>query len=251
MDNANLQPTRSVQGDWPEPKQIGKGTGMISLKGIAEDGDVALVVVRAVRNRISSWAQALLIASLVVFALLIGAAAYLDSLIADEAKNVAINGRSLDALNDDHNNRIALDYIDQCMNTNKYEAKLHPWYCTIAEARYMEVSAKMPQDHVKEVIAKQAYGAMRIDVEQYLRSAEIDRRISAPHSREKEILMHLQNKVIVWGVAILSIVLLLGIYLPLRPPEGDDGTSPSEQLDKQLRLKQERKASFARINSIR
>jgi hypothetical protein len=72
-----------------------------------------------------------------------------------------------------------------------------------------------PQERVKEVIGKLAYGAMKNDISHYLRSLEIDRLIKLPKTSEEIYLNLLLSKIAFGFFMFLFIVILLIAYLLL------------------------------------
>jgi hypothetical protein len=92
----------------------------------------------------------------------------------------------------------------------KEKSANHDWYCKDAVTQYQRASVDWPQERVKEVIAKHAYGAMKIDVSHYIRSIELDRLLIRPPTKEKELLDLLLNKVTIALCLFLFISLMLG-----------------------------------------
>ena len=186
------------------------------FKEAIDGSTVALEKGRILRT----WASASFVRVLFVIAVLglvlLGAQfGYINYLLDISKKNSEIQRTELIATGKQNSYMSALDAVELCLDSAKDNPKLHKWYCDEAVDRYTQASTKWPQERVKEVIGKLAYGAMKNDISHYLRSLEIDRLVKLPETNEEKVLNLLLSKTAIIIFIFALIVILLLAYLAL------------------------------------
>jgi len=177
----------------------------------AEDLNFVLSKFRA----IIAWASAspakrIFFVSLVGSVVLIGQYVYLNSLLQSNRSSSDSHVQELTLLSKEHRYKTALDSIVLCIEATKEKSAHSDWYCKDAVTRYQRASENWPQERVKEVSAKHAYGAMRIDVSYYIRSIELDRLLIRPPTKDKELLDLLLSKTAIALCSFLVVSLITG-----------------------------------------
>lgn len=186
------------------------------IKETVEGAAVTIEKMRIIRAWASvSLARTILVMLLAGIALLAAQYAYVENLLTEAKKNGENRTREATELGKELQYKVALDSITMCQDSVKEKPELHGWYCKHAVMQYKQASANWPQDRVKEVIGRLAYGAMKNDVSHYLRSVELDRLLHGPRSKEEELLNLVLSKMVIGLWAFIVAFVLAGAYFAL------------------------------------
>lgn len=184
------------------------------FKEAAEETAVVLDKGRVLRAWASvSFARVIFVVSVLGLVLLVGQYTYFDFLLTDAKKARETRIREITTVGKELEYKVALDGITLCLESVRENRKLRAWYCEQAVILYRQASTNWPPERVREVIDRLAYAAMKNDVSHYLRSAELDRLIQSPGSREEELLKLLLGKTAVALWSFFLVAVMVGAFL--------------------------------------
>lgn len=187
------------------------------IKNMADDVSLAIQKLRVIFDWASvSMVRGMLAMSLIGLAFVGTQAVHTYKLLAEVGRNSESRIQEMAFLGKEIQYKVTLDAITLCLDSEKTEPKLHAWYCSEAIAQYKKTSTQGLPERVNELIEKLAYGAMKNDVSQHLRSVEFDRLIHSPATREEVELKWVLNKAVLCAWIFLAIFAMSGTYLALR-----------------------------------
>jgi|GEM_PF-2621712 len=189
---------------------------MGQFKDISED--VALILGKS--RVIFAWASTSPIKRVSLVSAILGLIflvqyAYLNSLLKTVDTNTKRYTRELNLIDKELRYKSALDAVVLCIEAKKDEPLHSDWYCKYAVEKYIWASKGWPQDRVNDVTVKLAYGAMKLDLSNYIRTIELERLINTPPPEELELLKLLSSKTVValWSVSFFILSLGMSFIL--------------------------------------
>lgn len=191
------------------------------LKEILEAAKVILDKARPIAEwaSVSFW-RSLSLVSVVLVCALGAVVIYSQGLLSIVEEDVDSRGQQMRFATEELQYKATLDSIELCINATKNKLDLRAWYCQHATMMFEQASQHWPRERAADIVAKHAYGAMKIDVQHYLRSVDLSRLTHMPPTREKRQLDFLVSKagsgIIMFG--LLSLLFLGMYYLRRTPP---------------------------------
>jgi hypothetical protein len=153
------------------------------------------------------WKRLLLVFAVGVAFLLVQHA-YLNSLLDEATKASDQAATERDLLTEEHGYRNALDAVQLCMEAEQAKSPHAKWYCSNAVREYEHASQSRLKSGARDIAARLAYGAMRIDLNRYIRSVEVKRLSLAPASNAQQQLDFLLRETVVTLWLLLVAVVL-------------------------------------------
>ena len=117
--------------------------------------------------------------------------------------------------------KAALDSITLCLESEKGKSKISKWYCDDAINQYRNISRRQPQQRVIEIINLRAFGAMKNEVNHYLRIKSVDRLLFSPPTRNEEYLQLVLERTSIgfWVLISITFVSIIISFFTLFPPQ--------------------------------
>jgi hypothetical protein len=187
------------------------------IKNTAEDVSLTIQKVRVIFDWASvSMVRGMLVMSLVGIAWVGTESVHVYKLLTEVKRNDESRIREMTSLVRGLQYKVTLDSITLCLDSEKAAPKLHAWYCGEAIALYKKTSTEGIPERANELIEKLAYGAMKNDVSQHLRSVEFDRIFHSPATKAEEDLNLFLSKAGLGISMFVLIFVMIGTYLALR-----------------------------------
>ena len=101
--------------------------------------------------------------------------------------------------------------IDSCLESKEGKSQ-REWYCEQAALHYRNQENRLPPNRMQEVMAKNLYRAMKVDMENLLHAIEIDQITEAEAAQEERYLSILLTNSVIWTILALFFVAMIGFF---------------------------------------